>query len=212
MTLSVGREKDAELPLANTGVSEMDELKKLREALAEAEPGPVDVERVLADAWHLLSGGFDGGMEPRKLLRRTFSMEWEPPVLRFKIERHGAIVAGGSGYAEIQSWAVDVDEESARITGTKRRRVRPMQPALDTDALAAELAEKIVSRSEDDRLRWSSRTGRVQIRMAEALPRAVKRTTEGRRKRLNAALKELLEPQGWTRVGAWWGEEEDDAS
>ncbi len=36
-------------------------------------------------------------------LDRTSNMMWDPPILSFDIERHGAIVAGGSGYAEIQS-------------------------------------------------------------------------------------------------------------
>ena len=108
-------------------------------------------------------------------------------------------------HAEIQTWSVDVEAETATVVSTRKRRVRPAQAALDVDALAEELATAITENRQDDgRIRWSS-DGRVQIRFAEVLPRASKQTTEGRRKRLNLAVLSRLQPLGWKRgTGGWW--------
>lgn len=184
----------------------MDELRQL---LATMKPGPVEdrrsgVETVLAEAWESLAGGGEAGMAGNKLHGRAFDVFWLPPVLSFRIERHGAIVAGGSGYAEVQAWEVNVAEETATRVGSRKRRVRPAQSKLDVEALAVELTGLILSDAEDERIRRSG--GRVQVRMAKALPSAAKQTTQGRQKRLNASLGVHLGVHGWVRgAGGWWG-------
>ena len=53
-----------------------------------------EVEEVLASCWHNLNGGEEGGMEGHKLKNRMESVMWNPPLLEFDIERHGATVNG----------------------------------------------------------------------------------------------------------------------
>ena len=189
----------------------VEELERLRTTLQATEPGALDVTSELRQAWDYLEGGSDGGMEAYKLHLRTRNMTWDPPILSFDIERHGAIVAGGSGYAEIQTWDVDIDKGTASIVNTRNRRVLPMQPRFDTEALAKELAEVITSHREDPRIRWSKDGTRVQVRFGAALPAASQQTSEGRRKRLNKTLSERLESLRWTRrAGGWWVPPKED--
>src|SRR5438270_7987054 len=71
------------------------------------------IEQALAACWEDLAG-YEGGMAGGKLFGRTEEMEWDPPLLIFKIERHGGFVAGSSR-AEIQNWQVDLDRRSASL-------------------------------------------------------------------------------------------------
>lgn len=73
-----------------------------------------------------------------------------------------------------------------------------MQARLDVEALAEEIAALIVSRKEDDRLRWYE-DGQVRVLIGKVLPEAsaVKQTLAGRRKRFRAALAERLAAEGW---------------
>ncbi len=83
----------------------MDELEQLRTFLAGVPAGGYEgneqLEGLLARAWHLLQGGGDEDMAGYKIIDRPEGLRWEPPHLRFEIERHGAMVAGGSSRAEI---------------------------------------------------------------------------------------------------------------
>jgi hypothetical protein len=83
--------------------------------LATIPPGPVpdlgDLERLLTDCWHEFTGD-DGGMAGQKLLGRMEEVVWEPPILTFKIERHGGTVLGSSR-ATPQEWRLDLDKKTA---------------------------------------------------------------------------------------------------
>ncbi len=46
-------------------------------------------------------------------LGRMEDVRWEPPVLSFRIERHGAMGVG-STRAELQNWRVDFDLKPAQ--------------------------------------------------------------------------------------------------
>jgi hypothetical protein len=86
----------------------------LKDYLDGRAPGPVRdtgrLETLLALRWEDLAGSSDGGMEGNKLFSRYMeSVEWLPPLLTFKIERHGG-ASFGSGRAEIQHWAIDIRE------------------------------------------------------------------------------------------------------
>lgn len=188
----------------------------LRTRLRALEPGRVphpkngDIEKLLAEAWDDLDGDY-GGMEPYKLLNRTEAMEWQPPILRFDIERHGRTVFG-SVYAEIQEWTVNLDEGTVRVSIGRKRLVGKRQAPFKTAPIADELADAIANRTNDKRLRWS-KTGAVQVRMKEVLPPGPEQTTEGRRKRLNRDLKERLAPLGWShRASGWWSRPEDESA
>ena len=75
-------------------------MNNLRSLLSELAPGPIaeaeaeKIEHLLCESWGELSGNDSGGMLAYKLLNRTENMLWEPPILKFEIERHGATVNG----------------------------------------------------------------------------------------------------------------------
>ena len=123
-------------------------------------PGPIAaghraaVERQLAESWATFEGSDAGGMEAYKLNDRTEQLMWTPPVLSFRIERHGGTVLGSSR-AEIQTWEVDLDRHGARLLGSGWRQVRSPAPKLDVTALAVEPQQVVLGEAEsaDGRLR-----------------------------------------------------------
>ena len=56
-----------------------------------------------------------------KVIGRMEDVKWDPPRLRFSIERHGGTVMG-SGYTELQSWIVDFERGSRTLENDWRRR------------------------------------------------------------------------------------------
>ena len=143
-----------------------------------------------------------GGMMPYKILNRTEDLEWDPPSLRFRIERHGG-ASLGSVYAEMQGWDVNIETGVANGWEARKRLIKKKQPPFRTGPLAAELADLVLKGKSDHRLQRSSK-GRYRLTGA-ALPRASKQTTEGRRTRLVGDLAKILEPMGWRYGnGGWW--------
>lgn len=183
--------------------SEMqDPLLSLREYLASIPAGSVrdasDLEPLLAEAWPHLTGGDEHGMAADKLSGRTEDMEWSPPRLSFKIERHGGAHLGSSR-AELQSWIVNVQELRASGAPCGHRRLRPTAPSLDVRALASAVAESILAGEREPRLRWQA-SDQVHVVMDECIPASgPKQTTASRRKRFHAALEEELASHGWVR-------------
>src|SRR5438876_3187016 len=92
----------------------------LREFLSTLEPGEINDEEAIASVSSLVASSWEefsvdgggGGMKADKVLDRLEEIEWEPPLLSFKIERHGGTCLGSSR-AEMQSWSLDVDDLSA---------------------------------------------------------------------------------------------------
>jgi hypothetical protein len=142
-----------------------------------------------------------GSISPAKHLGRMEDVLWNPPLLTFTIERHDGTVLG-STRANLQEWTVDVEKRTATCVEARYRQLRPNQPRLDVAAIAEEIATLIVSRKEDDRLRWYE-DGRVRVLIGKVLPEgsAVKQTLAGRRKRFRAAVKEQLAGEGWQESG-----------
>jgi hypothetical protein len=83
----------------------MSSLKELQEMLRGLQPGevsdPAPVATLLAKCWDELPGSEDAGMRGYKLLGRMEDVRWDPPTIRFAIERHGATTLG-STRAEVQ--------------------------------------------------------------------------------------------------------------
>ena len=83
----------------------------LRKFLGDFREGEVPVTDALVGllqgCWHELDGSGDTKMNAGKL-DRIEQVRWEPPVLSFVIERHGAL-AFRSIYAELHQWEVDLD-------------------------------------------------------------------------------------------------------
>lgn len=178
-------------------------IESIRHHCSALLPGPVadipTLERLLAAVWDELSGD-DGGMEAYKLLNRMEKPIWNPPVLNFRIERHGGTVLGSSR-AEIQEWTVDLEEMTTTVKVVGRRQVRKPQSGLDVKAIAADLCSAILTGNQDDRLKWEG-TSKVRVLMGKVLPErsAVKETLAVRRKRLRDELTRLLEQAGWKLV------------
>ena len=162
------------------------------------------VEGFLAEHWDQLVKDVDGGMQGFKVVDRTEKMEWQPPVLSFKIERHGRTVLGSSR-AELQHWQLDATDCVAMFNGDSYRQKRPKNPRLDIESIAREIAPLILERSEDDRLQWIS-SNKVKILSASILggQSVPKETLEGRRERLRKAVLRLIEPQGWVPNGPYY--------
>jgi len=158
------------------------------------------LERLLRDAWRDFDGWREEGMDGYKLLRRTEDMRWEPPLLRFVLERHGGTNLG-STRAELQHWVVDIKAREVRIEKRGRRQLHSMAPRVEVKPVAIELVEKILNGSDDPRLKWN-KDGTVSVRRTIAFPDdgSFKITLSGRRKRLIAYVAEFLAPQRWSEV------------
>ena len=175
-----------------------DKLENLRAGLASMSSGKLsgqDAHRIagdLAQCWDELAGSNDGGMAGSKFFDRkgprTEDLQWNPPVLHFQIERHGARVLG-STRGELQTWEIDVIQATATIVATTHRQLEPMDARLDVNPLASKTAEMIVDGCKSPWLKWPSPT-RVRIVIGEIIPATYKRTTAGRRDRFRVALEE----------------------
>jgi hypothetical protein len=184
-----------------------DKLENLRAGLASMPSGKLpaqDEHRItsdLAQCWDELAGSNDGGMTGSKFFDRkgprTEGLQWNPPVLKFQIERHGGRVLS-STRGELQTWEINAIKAMARIVATSHRQLEPMAARLDVNPLASETAKMIVDGRESPWLKWMTPT-RVRVVSGEVIPATNKQTTAGRRKRFGAALEQLLGPQGWRR-------------
>jgi hypothetical protein len=181
-----------------------DELNSLRQYLATAPRGALtaehasEVEALLANCWDQLDRPPHGGMREWKILGRTENMRWEPPILSFNIERHGA-AALGSVYAAVQSWRIDVATASAVYGGDKKRLIRQKDAPLNAKLLAQEIAALIVEGKSDPRLKRLS-DGRVRLDILAIIPETNKQTTASRRQRFADAIDAALAPHRWHRV------------
>jgi len=179
-------------------------MDELEDYLRTIEPGRIvrtgNLERLLAGAWNDL-GGDDGGMAGQKLVGRMEQVEWQPPILSFRLERHGGTVLG-STRAELQRWAVDLDRRTATCEQAGLRQLSPMASRVDVKPIADEITGLVLGGVIDDRLRWLG-DGRVRIEIGRILPKgsAYKQTLQGRRRRLSEALIEALAPKGWIHLG-----------
>lgn len=159
------------------------------------------LETLLALCWADLAVSSDGGMKGNKLFGRMEFVEWAPPLLTFKIERHGG-ASLGSATAEIQHWAVDISKRIASLGGSSHRQLRPSQPRLDVAPLAKAVAGSILSRQRDECLKWFP-DGHVVVSIGKVIPvGGPKQTVAGRRKRFRTALDAILKANGWERVRA----------
>ncbi len=159
------------------------------------------VEAALAACWHQLHGGNEGGMEPGKLRGRTEDMVWEPPFLRFRVERHGG-TALGSSRADLQDWTIDTNEATATVSVGRYRQLHRQEPRLDVRPLAEQLVQLVVDGSDDPRFKRYPH-GEIRLLIGEVLPAgsAVLQTLTGRRRRLRAEMSVRLAAAGYEEVG-----------
>jgi hypothetical protein len=181
-------------------------LKLLRKHLDTLPTGEVTEPDALIDhlagCWQDLEGSAAEGMEASKLLRME-GVRWEPPVLSFELERHGAIVQGGTR-TEVQLWQVDLERGRATCEkSSSYRQFVPRAEQVQVEPIANEIAEAIATRRDDDqRLEWKS-DGTVRVVISKVFPTGsgYKETVAGRRKRLRETLNRLLASRGWIQIG-----------
>jgi hypothetical protein len=182
----------------------VDALERIREYLGAKPAGPVgDLDALvslLKPAWPALEGGDAEGMYDRKLAKLE-KPQWGPPLLTFRIERHGAIVVGGSTRAEMQTWTIDVDRAEVGVKVIGHRQIEPMAKPLDVRPIAAEIARLLRVGADDERLTWYADRARVRVVVSRVIPEVdPKQTVAGRRKRFRSALREAMISSGWTEV------------
>jgi hypothetical protein len=123
-------------------------MKELAEALASLTAGEVaddargKIVSLLESCWSELSGAHQGGMASDKLYRAE-ELRWDPPVLSFVIERHGATV-NGSSRAALQTWWIDPGKNVASFVETGYRRLTPRAARLDVKKVAASVCEAVL--------------------------------------------------------------------
>src|SRR4051794_36586696 len=122
-------------------------LDALKRILDQLPPGPITdsakIEAALAAAWPEIKGSDAEATSARKLIGRMESIDWQPPILKFLLERHGETVQG-SVYAPVHRWKVDVLQGTASCSIAGRRQVKPKDKKLHVSAFAEELAPAIV--------------------------------------------------------------------
>lgn len=183
------------------------EFQKLKDFLSSHGPGRVAPSRLnglLAACWELFDIEDDGGLTAEKLYGRMENIEWEPPNLTFRIERHGGR-ALGSSRATLQQWSVNLDEKRAGWSAVGFRQEKPRALPFRVEPIAEELAELIEGRVLDRRLKWQT-PDRVKVLVGEVLPDdcGPRQTLEGRRRRLRDALTAKLRATGWDAESAPW--------
>ena len=187
--------------------------QRLRQFLTNLSAGhvPQEIEpelvQLLEDCWDMFSGSDQEGMGVYKI-QRMEDPWWNPPILSFTIERHGATVLG-STRAELQEWVVDLDRRVSECQAIGYRQLYPKEAPVDVKPIVEELVSLIISGCQDERLQWSG-TARLRILTGRILSAGLipKQTLEGRRKRFLKALEERLAPHGWQRRGSWWERKE----
>lgn len=191
----------------------MQSMEHLIDYLGRLPEGPVadtcELERLLAECWHEFAGDY-GGMKPQKLFGRMENVRWRPPILRFVIERHGG-TALGSTRAEMQYWDLDVEHRTLTMDVSGYRQVIPRAVPLDVRPIAEEIADLVLNRARDNRLKWSKK-GHVQVLIGRILPEgsAFKQTLLRRRSRLSNAICRQLTARGWQlRANAWFAPPDD---
>lgn len=179
-------------------------MEELLAYLNSLVPGPVAdadlVAGLLAPCWHSFQGGHDHGMKDWKLHGRMEDVFWNPPILSFAIERHGGTVLG-STRADLHRWTLDVRARTAACWVTGHRQIRPMAPRLDVRPIAKNLAQSIIARREDNRIKWN-RDGSVRILIGNIIPSdgIAKQTLQGRRKRFRQIVESMMTAEGWQQV------------
>jgi hypothetical protein len=92
------------------------------------------------------------------------------PLLSFAVERHGAIVGGGSTRAEMQHRVVDARSRTAQIQGTGRRQIRPTASRIDVRPMVEEIAQLVAERTDDHRVTWSDDGHTFRVAIGKIIP------------------------------------------
>lgn len=186
-------------------------LAELRAILDRIAPGYItdeskldDVELALMGSWDLFAGHNQNKMAPWKL-DRLDEVEWQPPILRFVVERHGGTVMG-STRAEMQGWLVNLDQMTATSNVTGHRQLAAMAPPVrkaEREKLAQEIVDLILAATNDERLKWRDEsTVHVVLKNIPQISGKYKQTQQGRHRRFREDLIPILGKEGWQHIGS----------
>ena len=124
----------------------LDDLRNLLTAVPAGrliDPTAAEVKSMLIACWGGLAGSGDEGTTSDKLSGRIELLEWTPPNLTFRIERHGGTVQG-STRADLHRWTVNVETGKASVERGRYRQLTPREPTMKLDPICAELVLAIV--------------------------------------------------------------------
>jgi hypothetical protein len=180
-----------------------EKIEKLRAFLWAIPPGEIkntdELERVLASCWSAFDGADASGMTADKLYDRMKMVHWDPPLLSFRIARHGETVLGSSR-APVHEWTLDLDQGSAHYDKVGHEQVRPQSARVDVRPIVREIVDLVKAGKDDPRLQWAADRSRVTVRVGN-IPAlgGVKETRQGRRKRFGDELSRQMTLVGWRR-------------
>jgi hypothetical protein len=129
-----------------------------------------------------------------KLLRAE-DLRWDPPYLRFTLERHGSTVHG-STTASLHKWAFNTETGGAALERKGIRQIEKKAKIFDVKSVGKEIAKIITDHGDDPRISWHE-DGAVQVHLSRATPSARQQTQSGRNKRLRQVLAAELAGAGW---------------
>jgi hypothetical protein len=178
------------------------ELKKIPQGAVEGEPKH-KIMGLPAECWHEFQGAGETAMNASKLPRAE-RISWNPPILSFTIERHGATVLGSSR-AELQPWLVDMDQGTASCKPGSYRQLTPNAPRLDVKPIVARVCDAVQQGpaspselAERGILVWKS-GDTVQIKQGALISgEGPKQTVAGRRRRFRKELEHQMQNIGWS--------------
>lgn len=183
--------------------------KKLIQLLQSQSKGEVkqkeQVEKLLASCWDSFQDSNLEGMSGSKLIGRMEKVFWDPPCIKFEIERHGSMNLG-STRANMQKWEVNINQgEVELISSNEYREKIPRERPVYVKPIAEEIANAVIQRKNHPNLEWKSHNC-VKVLIGHLLPQkgSFKTTVESRRKRFRQKLGEMLTPYNWIEEIPHW--------
>ena len=162
----------------------------------------VKIVRLLSDCWHEFEGADDTSMTPEKLWYAE-DLSWNPPVLSFAIERHGAIVLG-SKRADIHKWTINLDRRTAHCERGSYRQLYPNAKRLNVKPIVSQVIEamQLGPASDCDLVKreilvWNG-GNELSVKHGKLIPGGgYPQTVAGRRKRFRKELEARAKTMGW---------------
>jgi hypothetical protein len=130
-------------------------------------------------------------------------VEWTPPVISFELERHGAIVGGGSIDAEIYRISLDLKTDAPSRSRPSKRRVKKARPPMDLKKKAEEVVQAVLE--EGDHPGIQEKGDLVMIKIGKFIPGGgvAKETLSSRRKKVRGHADEALAELGYEKIANW---------
>ena len=148
-------------------------LFELQDRFKRTPPGPIaetsGIDKLLFACWNAFAGSDAQATAAEKLVGRMEDMSWNPPVLTFRIERHGGTVQG-STRAEMHRWEVNVDKLTATCHRDGHRQLEPMSSKFMAGPCADQIVETILAGAGHPGLKWLEPGSKVQITLSKIIP------------------------------------------